>query len=143
MKNYSVTKLPTARAFVFEGDFIPGSIPVNIPDSDRRKHNFISLYVRITDLDHALAMLSFISPNNPYTVNRALFIATLAELFKCFDGTDKYSILDYNNFAKFSPDASVEFKRYKDLRNKHYMHVANEMTEGFAFLLIAPEDSGA
>ena len=49
------------------------------------------------------------------------------------DGTDKYSILDYNNFAKSSPAASVEFRRYKDLHNKYYMHVANEMTEGFAF----------
>ena len=27
------------------------------------------------------------------------------------------------------------------MRNKHYMHVANEMTKGFAFFLVAPENS--
>ena len=143
MKTYSVTKLPANKAFMIEGDLVPNSTLVNIPDSDKRKHNFISYYVRIVSLEKAIETLSYISTSNPLPVNRGLFIAALADLIKSFDGSDKYSTLSYNKFATYNPQASKELSRFKKLRNTQYMHTSNRMTEAFAFLPVSPEGSSS
>ncbi len=125
---------------IIQGDFAPGSIAVNIPDTNKKKKQFVSLFLNKKDIEHGIEYLRCISNVNPHYVNEGLFIAGLSMFAKCFVATTVRTALDKEGFKIFSHSVSDLFTRYDEWRNKHFMHDENRMTEAMAFLLISPED---
>lgn len=138
MLEYNISIDPQ-NGIVIRGDFIPGSIAVNIPDSNKKKKQFISLFLNKKDIERAIDYLDCISLNNHQFANEGLFISALAMFSKCFVGSESRIGLDKIGFKKFSPQSAILFDRYDAWRNKHFLHDENSMTESVAFLLISPE----
>ena len=126
---------------VIQGDFVPGSKAVNIPDSSKKKIQFISLFLNKKDIERGIDYLNCISLNNNSVANEGLFISALAMFAKCFVNSKSRIGLDKDGFKKFSPQSSELFDRYDAWRNKHFLHDENRMTEAIAFLLVSPEGS--
>lgn len=142
MLTYKVTKIPGIRAFKIEGDFMPGSIPVNIPDDDKLKIKFISRFLQKNNIEHGIDALKCISSENQGLINQALFVFALGNLMKCFQQSAACVMLDEKKYEKGFPNVYPEYIRFKNWRNKHYLHDENSMTEAFAFFLVAPDGVG-
>lgn len=139
MITYKVTKIPEKRAYKIEGDFMPGSIPINIPDDNRFKLRFISRFLQKNNIERGIDALKCISHENNDLVNQALFVFALGNLMKCFQQSAACVMLDEKKFEKKFSDVYPEYIRFKNWRNKHYLHDENSMTEAFSFLLVAPD----
>ena len=126
---------------VIQGDFAPGSIAVNIPDTNKKKKQFISYFLNKKDIERGIDYLNCISLNNHQIVNEGLFISALAMFAKCFVNSEARNGLDKDGFKKFSPQSTTLFDKYDAWRNKHFLHDENSMTEAISFLLISPEGS--
>lgn len=124
---------------VIQGDFVPGSKAVNIPDSSKKKIQFISLFLNKKDIERGIDYLNCISLNNNSVANEGLFISALAMFAKCFVNSKSRIGLDKEGFKRFSPQSVALFNQYDAWRNRHFLHDENRMTEAIAFLLIAPE----
>lgn len=128
--------------FVIRGNFAVGSIPVNIPEEDPCRLKYISFFIHKTNIEFGIDCLHCISLDKHPTVNKALFLSALASIIKCFQKSNKYILLSESKFKKtVSEHIYSEYKRFKNWRNKHYLHEENNMTEATAFLLVAPEGS--
>ena len=42
-----------SEGIIIKGEFVPGSIPVNIPGNNAKKRSFISLFLNKRDIEHA------------------------------------------------------------------------------------------
>lgn len=124
---------------VIQGDFAPGSIAVNIPDTNKKKKLFISYFLNKKDIERGIDYLNCISLNNHYIANEGLFISALAMFAKCFVNSESRIGLDKEGFKRFSPQSAGLFDQYDAWRNKHFLHDENSMTEAISFLLISPE----
>lgn len=140
MIDYSM-QIDSQNGVVIQGDFIPGSIAVNIPDSNKKKRQFISLFLNKKDIERGIDYLNCISLNNHPIANEGLFISALAMFAKCFVSSESRTGLDKDGFKKFSPQSVKLFDQYDAWRNKHFLHDENSMTEAISFLLISPEGS--
>ena len=140
MVEYKVT-IDNQNGIVIQGDFVPGSIAVNIPDENKKKKQFISLFLNKKDIERGIDYLNCISLNNHQIANEGLFISALAMFAKCFVSSGSRTGLDKEGFKKFSPQFAALFDRYDAWRNKHFLHDENSMTEAISFLLISPEGS--
>ena len=140
MIDYSM-QIDSQNGVVIQGDFIPGSIAVNIPDSNKKKRHFISLFLNKKDIERGIDYLNCISLNNHPIANEGLFISALAMFAKCFVSSESRTGLDKDGFKKFSPQSVKLFDQYDAWRNKHFLHDENSMTEAIAFLLVSPEGS--
>lgn len=139
MNRLRVTADPRTHTFIVEGDFVPGSTPVNIPADDENRFEFISLFLHKRDIDFSQNYLNCISMDKNIYINQALFIASLSGLMKCFQYSAACQKLDIEDFKAKNPDIASEFVKFKDWRNKHYLHDENSMTETTALLFVAPE----
>ncbi|MBR5572257.1 MAG: hypothetical protein IKV99_06425 [Oscillospiraceae bacterium] len=140
MTDYRITFDPAANGFVFESEtIVKGSIAVNIPADDKRKRQFISLYLHKADLEEGISFLLCISADKCVQVNQALFMAALSNMMKCFQATSEVSELAEKKFRKAFPLAAEELEQFKNWRNKHFVHDENSMREATAFLWVAPE----
>ena len=140
MIDYRISFDQINNRFVIESeDIIEGSIAVNIPDSDKRKKQFISLFLHKADIEEGLDFLHCISMDKHIQVNQALFISALTSMMKCFQSTLVCNVLSEDRFAKAYPTESKELERFKSWRNKHFIHDENSMREAIAFLLVSPE----
>lgn len=140
MIDYRISFDQINNRFVIESeDIIEGSIAVNIPDSDKRKRQFISLFLHKADVEEGLDFLHCISMDKHIQVNQALFISALTNLMKCFQSTPVCNMLSEDRFARAYPVESKELERFKNWRNKHFIHDENSMREAIAFLFVAPE----
>lgn len=139
MNKLRVTADPRTHTFIVEGDFIPGSIPVNIPNDDENRFAFISLFLHKRDIDFCKNYLNCISMDKNLYINQALFIASLSGLMKCFQYSAACQKLDAKDFKAKNQNIASEFDKFKDWRNKHYLHDENSMTETTALLFVAPE----
>lgn len=140
MLEYKV-RIDPQNGVVIYGDFIPGSIAVNIPDVDKKKRQYISLFLIKKDIECGIDYLRCISLNNHPIANEGLFISALAMFAKCFVESGSRGCLDKAGFKKFSPESATLFDKYDAWRNKHFLHDENRMTEAISFLLISPEGS--
>ena len=140
MVEYKVT-IDNQNGIVIQGDFVPGSIAVNIPDENKKKKQFISLFLNKKDIERGIDYLNCISLNNHQIANEGLFISALAMFDKCFVSSGSRTGLDKEGFKKFSPQFAALFDQYDAWRNKHFLHDENSMTEAISFLLISPEGS--
>ena len=138
MTEYKVQIDPQNGA-VIQGDFVPGSKAVNIPDTDKKKKPFISLFLNKRDIERGIDYLNCVSLNNHQIANEGLFISALAMFAKCFVSSESRTGLDKGGFKKYSPQFAELFEQYDAWRNKHFLHDENSMTEAIAFLLISPE----
>lgn len=140
MLEYKVTNNQRG-AVIVQGDFAPGSVPVTIPDTNKKKKSFISLFLNKRDIERAIDFLNCISMNNHPIANEGLFISALAMFAKCFVNAEARNSLDKGRFKSFAPQFAESFDKYDAWRNKHFLHDENSMTEATAFLLVAPEGS--
>lgn len=138
MQNYRIIQDPQNHQFIVEGNIVPGSIPVQLPDSPL-KNQFVSYFLHKADIETGIDFLNCISLNNHVRANEGLFTAALSMLIKCFQSAESRVAIDEKAFKKYAPDMAGDFARYKAWRNKHYIHDVNGMIETTAFLLIAPE----
>lgn len=140
MIDYRISFDPNNNRFVIESeDIIEGSIAVNIPDSDKRKKQFISLFLHKADVEEGLDFLHCLSLDKHVQVNQALFISALTNMMKCFQSTPVCNVLSEERFTKAYPIESKELERFKSWRNKHFIHDENSMREAIAFLFVSPE----
>lgn len=140
MIDYRISFDQINNRFVIESeDIIEGSIAVNIPDSDKRKRQFISLFLHKADVEEGLDFLHCISMDKHIQVNRALFISALTNLMKCFQSTSVCNMLSEERFSRAYPTESQALERFKNWRNKHFIHDENAMRNAIAFLFVTPE----
>lgn len=140
MTDYRIVFDPTIDGYVIESEtIIKGSIPVNIPAEDKRKRQFISLYLHKADIEEGISFLHCISMDKCVQINQALFMAALSNMMKCFQSTSEVSELNEKKFKRDFPLVAEELSRFKYWRNKHFVHDENSMREAIAFLLVAPE----
>lgn len=127
---------------IMHGNFAQGSILVNIPEEDPSRLEYISFFIHKSSIEFGIDCLHCISLDNHQIINKALFLSALTSLIKCFQKSNKYILLYENQFRKvIPPHTFLEYERFKDLRNKHYIHEENNMTEATAFLFVSPEGS--
>lgn len=138
MIEYDV-QLDQQNGIIVQGNITPGSCAVNIPDSNKKKKQYISLFLNKKDIERGIDYLNCISLNNCNVANEGLFISALAMFAKCFVTSGSRTGLDKNGFKKFSQESVELFDRYDAWRNKHFLHDENSMIEASAFLLISPE----
>lgn len=143
MLEYEVSRNQESKCFQIKGNFLPGSKAVIIPiDTAKRKNiqrQFVSFFLNKADIEAGIDYLKCISLNNHPRANEGLFVGALSVYFKCFQSSSARVALDEAAFKKISPQLSDEFDRYKNWRNKHYIHDENGMTQACSFLLIAPK----
>ena len=72
MVEYKVT-IDNQNGIVIQGDFVPGSIAVNIPDENKKKKQFISLFLNKKDIERGIDYLNCISLNNQSQTKACLF----------------------------------------------------------------------
>lgn len=144
MIEYRVTLDPKNNRFIIQSDdIIKGSIAVNIPDSNKKKKQYISLFLHKADIEEGIDFLHCISADKPVQMNQALFITALSSMIKCFQTATACSMINPDTFFKKFPQEKPKFERFKDWRNKHFLHDENSMREAVAFLLVAPEGTEA
>lgn len=129
MIEYKVLADDPQKGLVVQGNFAPGSIPVNIPHSNPKRKQYISLFLNLRDIEAGIDYLQCISPNNHLRINEGLFISALALSAKCFVTSESRIGLDKQGFKKYSPQSKPIFDRYDAWRNKHFLHDENSMTE--------------
>lgn len=140
MTDYKISFDSTNNRFIIESEeIVEGSIAVNIPDSDRRKKQFISLFLHKADIEEGLDFLHCISMDKHIQINQALFISALTNMMKCFQSTSVCSMLSEERFIKAYPLESKELDRFRNWRNKHFIHDENHMREAIAFLFVSPD----
>jgi len=140
MREYNVLFDHRNNRFVLESeDIVEGSVAVNVPDSDKRKKQYISLFLHKADVEEGIDFLRCISADNLIQINQALFIAALSSMMKCFQTSSACSMISEDKFIKAFPLETTEFYRYKEWRNKHFVHDENSMREAIAFLFVSPE----
>lgn len=144
MIDYKVSRDEANERFIIEGNILPGSkavkIPVDTKKRERLQHQFISFFLNKADIEAGIDYLNRISLNNHIRTNEGLFIGALSRYFKCFQSSDARVALDEDALKRFSPQSSADFVRFKNWRNKHYIHDENGMIQTCAFLLIAPRN---
>lgn len=78
MIEYKVLADDPQKGLVVQGNFAPGSIPVNIPHSNPKRKQYISLFLNLRDIEAGIDYLQCISPNNHLRINEGLFISALS-----------------------------------------------------------------
>lgn len=138
MQDYYVYEDPYNRKLVVEGNIVPGSIAVQLPDS-KIKNQYISYFLHKADIEAGIDFLNCVSLNNHVRANEGLFTAALSIAIKCFQYAESRIAIDEAAFKKYAPNIANDFEKYKAWRNKHYIHDVNSMLEATSFLLIAPK----
>ncbi len=139
MTTYRVKKTTEGTMLVDGNNIVPNSTAVNIPDDDKLKSQYVSLYLHIKDIEEALDYVFCISADKSPIVNRSLFISALVCMVKCFQHSGACSALSESSFKRQYPEQYETYRELKDWRNKHFVHDENRMREANAFLIIAPE----
>ena len=88
MIEYKVLADDPQKGLVVQGNFAPGSIPVNIPHSNPKRKQYISLFLNLRDIEAGIDYLQCISPNNHLRINEGLFISALGGAFRGIDLVD-------------------------------------------------------
>lgn len=145
MLNYEVSQDEANGCFIVRGEILLGSKPVEIPINNAKQENlkkqFISFFLHKKDVEIGINYLDCISLNNHPRANEGLFVGALSVYFKCFQNCDARIAINEDAFKRNFPQVADHFDRFKQWRNKHYLHDENGMTQTCAFLLIAPGDN--
>lgn len=145
MLNYEVSQDEANGCLIVRGEILQGSKPVEIPINNAKQENlkkqFISFFLHKKDVEIGINYLDCISLNNHPRANEGLFVGALSVYFKCFQNCDARIAINEDAFKRNFPQVADHFDRFKQWRNKHYLHDENGMTQTCAFLLIAPGDN--
>ena len=140
MVDYRMTYDASTGGYRIESpSIISGSVPVNIPEHEPRKRQFISLYLIKADIEEAIGFVQCMSMDKHIAVNRALFAAALINFMKCFQSREAIKNLKEDDFLNKYPELREDFGKFKSWRNKHFVHDENSMRRATAFLIVAPE----
>jgi hypothetical protein len=138
---YDVTIDELNHCFIIKGNFNPSAIPIKIPDEQPDKQSFIDYFLYKADIDNAFSYLQCISADKNFCINEALFLAGLSSSMKCFkESKARKGIrkIDRNKFITAYPNSSGDLEFFESMRDKHFIHDENEMTQPTAFLLLNP-----
>jgi len=67
------------------------------------------------------------------------YMASLTSMMKCFQTSSACSMISEDKFIRDFPLETTEFYKYKEWRNKHFIHDENFMRQAIAFLFVSPE----
>lgn len=140
MIEYKVLADDPQKGLVVQGNFVPGSIPVNIPHDNPKRNPYISLFFNLRDIEAGIDYLQCISLNNHPRINEGLFISALALFAKCFGNSKARISLKRAAFKKRFPQFAKLFDEYISWRNRHFIHDDGLMTSAAAFLLVSPNE---
>lgn len=141
MVDYTATFDKANNRFIIQSEAIAaGSILVQLPDTDTRKKQYISLFLHKADIEEGLDFLHYISADKHPQINQALFMGALNNMMKCFQSSAACNQLNEKRFIKAFPNESRELKRFKNWRNKHFVHDENAMRLPISFLIVSPQD---
>lgn len=144
MISYNVAIDEANHRFIISGDFNPNAIPINIPDEQPDKKSFIDYFLCKADIDNAFSYLQCISADKNFCINEALFIAGLNSGMKCFKKSNARTgvrKIDKTQFLAAYPNSNEDLLYYESMRDKHFIHDENQMTQSTAFLLLNPTGS--
>lgn len=140
MKNYNVEFDAERNGFIIDGDFEDNAIPISIDIEHPKRKQFIDLFLHKDDTERGIGYLQCISADKDSRLNEALFIAGLNNCMKCFKYSKARNKLDKT--VVFVDDIQLlnEFVEFETMRDKHFDHDENGMTQATAFLLISQSD---
>ena len=139
MQKYDVQIDPSNHAFVIRGDFNPEAIAVNLPKEDPERDKYTSYFLHKDDFEKSVNFLMCVSADKPGIINKALFITALNYYLKCFKYSKSRIKIDIDDFCGNGTWQKTDLAYFEALRDRHYMHDENGMTEVTAFLLVNPE----
>ncbi len=136
MVDYEVIIDRENSRFIVKGPFGPNSVPVQIPDDNPLKKQFIDMFLHKADIERGIDFLQCISNDKALTVNEGLFIAGLNNCMKCFKYSSSRDKLDKKQVFNSNEQIFEEFTNFEKMRDKHFDHDENGMLQAVAFLLI-------
>lgn len=114
---------------------IPGVI-VSIPDENINRKQYISLFLHRADIIVARDFANEVSEKNDLIMNEALFTSTLVYFFRCFQRCEKRNALKLEDLVFVDEQSKADFQLYRSVRDRHYAHDENSMTQTYDFLLL-------
>ena len=131
MIDYQVTM--TDEGFVIQGNFPSNLTPIALPANYIHKKRFLSYFLHKNDVERAVSYLECISNDKHHFVNEGLFVAALTIFIKCFGTGVRERVSDdiYD-----TPDTKDSYNQFKDVRDKHFVHDVNGMTQTTDFMLV-------
>lgn len=118
----------TDQGFHIEG--FPDAVKVLALD-DVKSKRLADLVLNKHDLEFSIECLNLINKKAEPTdvTQRSLWVSAIAYFFKCFQWSAARSKLDANIIFADDPQGLEIFKHYKDLRDKHYLHDENALSQ--------------
>lgn len=143
MIKYDVKRIPGSNAQFIRGPFAAGSVPVNLPEDEPLKKEYISLFLHQRDIEVGIDCLRLLQPNMPEQMQLSLFTTALINLMKCFQKSNSRVILRESTFLKENKELKEKYCKYKNWRNNHFAHDGGILRDANAYLLLSPEESEA
>lgn len=143
MVDYEIITDQENGCFIVKGPFGQDSVPVQIPDDNPLKKQFIDMFLHKADIERGIDFLQCISNDNSLTINEGLFIAGLNNCMKCFKYSRSRVKLDKNQVFCNNKQKFEDFIYFEEMRDKHFDHDENGMLQAVAFLLVDSETEGA
>ena len=138
MIDYEVLIDQERECFIIKGSFDKDAVPVEIPNDDSNRKQFIDLFLHKADIERGLDFLKCISSDKDITVNEGLFIAGLNNCMKCFKYSKSRGKLDKTVVFEDDKELFSLFSEFEMMRDKHFDHDESGMLQATAFLLICP-----
>lgn len=122
--------------FIVKGPFDVDSVPIEIPEDNPNRKQFIDLFLHKADIERGIDFLKCISIDKNTTVNEGLFIAGLNNFMKCFKYSNARSKLDKNIVFLDNQEMLGHFMYFEKMRDKHFDHDESGLLQATAFLLV-------
>lgn len=140
MMDYEVLIDREQKRFIVKGSFDADAVPVDIPESEPNRKQYIDLFLHKADIERGMDFLRCISTDQNSIVNEGLFIAGLNNCMKCFKHSNSRSKLDKSVVFANNEEMFTRFLEFEKMRDKHFDHDENGMLQATAFLLISPNE---
>ncbi|TCT06366.1 hypothetical protein [Paralcaligenes ureilyticus] len=119
----------------------PDAVKVIAIEGPRSKR-LADLALHKDDLEFADGCLDAInlSPEGPYVIREALWRSAIVHFMKCFgDSGARFQLSSAKILKGERPEASIAFKYFKHLRNKHFVHDENSYAQSLPGAILNSE----
>lgn len=134
--DYQVSIDKESGKFIVKGPFDVNSMPVEIPEDNPNREQFIDLFLHKADIEQGIDFLRSISIDKDNTINEGLFIAGLNNCMKCFKYSNARSKLDKKIVFSDNEQMMEQFVEFEKMRDKHFDHDESGMLQATAFLVV-------
>lgn len=128
------------NGMIVHGPFSENSVPISMPLENPNEKTYAYLFLHKADIERGIDYLRCISIDKSQVINEALFIAGLNNCIKCFQQSGARGHLYQDRVFKNNKEMKKCFEYFLNLRNKHYVHDNNGMTQATAFLIVSNKD---